>query len=401
MKLTNILLLLPLICAATSAGSARAALLGDVIKPFASVSEVYESNVFLIKDREQLRLLTGGDRFDDFSTVVSVGSGLNYHLGRQELNLFLKRDFIRYSHDTVQDADRDEAKLKLDLSVYDKIKMSFDGAYSKAPQSRNDYLGDGLNEVTNLSGGATLGYVMISGLGFETSYRREEVGYSLARYNGNEYSVDRYAGRVMYRTSPLTMFYAGLQRDEIAYHGELHLGGATLNNDSTSDSIRLGLERSAGAKTTVSGYIGYLQRRHNSAGGRDFDGVIGRLALNHQLSAKLGLTLTGERQLYEETYADQIYSVSESIGLGAVYQVTQKIKINLSDRLIWKSFKDLPGSGVAKRSDLQQELKAGIGWTPINRLSVDIGYIYLTRSSDDSTLDYNAHTLLTSLSYHF
>ncbi|MDD2309024.1 MAG: hypothetical protein PHH91_05520 [Desulfuromonadaceae bacterium] len=56
---------------------------------------------------------------------------------------------------------------------------------------------------------------------------------------------------------------------------------------------------------------------------------------------------------------------------------------------------------MAKRSDLQQELKAGIGWTPINRLSVDIGYTCLTRSSDDSTLDYNAHTLLTSLSYHF
>lgn len=387
--------------AAVTAGSARAAVLGDLLKPFASVTEVYESNVFLAKDREQLRLLIGGDRFDDFSTVVSVGTALHYQLGRQELNLFLKRDFIRYIHDNVQDADRDEARLNLGLNVFDKVKIKFDGGYTKAPQSRNDYLGDGLNEVTDLSGGVTLGYEMPSGLGFEASYRREDVGYSLARFSSNEFSMDRYAGRVTYRISPDTMFYTGLQRDVTNFRELQILGTTTLNNDSTGDSIRVGVERSAGAKTMVSGYVGYLQRRHKSGSARDFDGVIGRLALTYQLTAKLGLTLNGERQVYEETYVGRIYSVSELLGLGLVFQVTPKIKINLSDRLIWKSFEDLPGSGVQKRSDLQHELKTGIGWTPINRLSVDIGYTYLSRSSDESARDYDAHTLMTSLSYRF
>jgi len=396
-----ITLLLTSMLAAATAGSAQAAVLGDLLKPFASVTEVYESNVFLVKDREQLRLLTGNDRLYDFSTVVSVGTDLHYELGRQELNLFLKRDFIRYSHYDVQDADRDDARINLGLNVLDKVKISVDGAYSKSPQSRSDYLGEGLNEVTNLSGGVTLGYVMPSGLGFETSYRREDVGYSLARYKVNEYSVDRYSGRVTYRVSPDTMFYTGLQRDETDYRQEQSLGAATLNNDSTGDSIRVGVERSAGAKTTVSGYVGYLQRRHKSGAGRDFDGVIGKLALNYQLTTKLGLTLNGERQLYEETYLDRFFSVNDSIGMGLVFKVTPKIKLNLSDRIIWKSFEDLPDSGVPKRSDFLQELKAGIGWTPINRLSLDVGYVYATRSSDESARDYDAHTLTTGLSYHF
>ena len=59
--------------------------------------------------------------------------------------------------------------------------------------------------------------------------------------------------------------------------------------------------------------------------------------------------------------------------------------MNLSDRLVWKNFEDLPGSGVPKRSDFLYELNGRYRLEPDYWLSVDIGYTYSNRSSDDST----------------
>ena len=383
------------------AGPACAALLGDTLKPFASVTEMYDSNVFRVKDREQLRLLVGDDRMGDFTTQASVGTAIHYTLSRQELDLLYRHDFIRFAHYTGQDVDQDTASGSLKLTILDRLRITADGSYSKTPQPRADYQSTGQNEVTNIAGGVTVGYEMVSGVGFDAAYRRINVDYSLPQFSANQYGVNSYSGTLFYRISPETKIYGTYQRDDTTYGEQLPLGPVSVDNSNVSDSFRVGLYKSFSPRTAVSGYVGFLNRRHNAASARDFSGPIGKAEISYGLTAKLGLVLNWERQIHEETYTDRIYSVNDAVGAGLVCQISEKLKGTLMDRVTWKGFADLPGSGVVARSDFINDLNTGLEWVPINRLTVSLNYGFSTRNSDDDSFDFSDHAVTVGLSYKY
>jgi len=386
---------------AATAGEARAALLGDTIKPFASVTQMYDSNVFRVNGPDQARALTGDDRLGDFITVAAVGTGVHYTVSREELNLLLEKDFLRYSHYAGQNADRDMATGNLGLVFLDKLRINLDGSYSRIPEPRSDYQNPGLNTVTSYGEGLAVAYETPMGVGMQAAYRRTTVDYSLQELKPNEHSSDRYEGTLFYRLSATSRTYVSYQREYISYGQNLQLASQSVNNDSTSDSVRLGLDKTFSPKTAVSCYLGYLNRRHDAFPARDFDGVTGKAEITYGLTARLGLAVNGGRQLNEESYADWIYSVNDWVGAALVYAVTEKIKGSLSDRLSWKRFKEIPGSGVAARSDRQHEINAGAEWAPLERLTVSFGYQYSARSSNLDTFDFTDHTVMSSLAYRF
>ena len=153
---------------------------------------MYDSNVFRVKDRTQLKAQFGDDQLADFITVLSAGTGVRYAVSRQELNLLLRKDVILYSHYTDQNSDRDEASGSLSLAFFDRVKVRLDGTYAAAPESRVDYRSSAVNTKTELAGGITAGYEMTAGVGYEAGYRRSTVDYSLAQFRANEYVTDRY-----------------------------------------------------------------------------------------------------------------------------------------------------------------------------------------------------------------
>lgn len=394
-------LLLAAIFAAATAGPARADLLGDTLKPFASVTEMYDSNVFRVRDREQLKAQFGDDRLGDFITVAAVGTAVRYRVSRQEFNLHLQRDFIRFGHYSDQDVDRDEGNGALSLSLFDAVRIRLDGAYVNSPEPRTDYRSAGVNKRRNMEGGVSAGYEMTSGVGFEAVYRRLTVDYSLPQYRTSEHAIDRYAGTVSYRLSPEARLYATYQRDETEYTEALTIGPTSVNKSNSADFFRIGLDKTFSPKTAVSCSLGYLNRRYGASSARDFSGMVGKAAITYGVTEKLGFMLNGERQLYEETYAERIYSVNDSVGARFVYRISEKVRGTVFDRLSWKDFRDVPGSGVARRSDFTQEVNAGIEWDPVTRLTVSAGYQYAKRSSDDPTFDYSDHTLMTGVAYRY
>jgi opacity protein-like surface antigen len=380
-------------------GRGEGAFLGDTLKPFVTLAEMYDSNIFRVKDRSQLPV--GDEQLYDFITTVTVGTKFHYSLSQAELNLLLKKDFLIYEHYTDQNTDQNEVNGNLAITFFDKVKMRIDGAYKTAPEGRGDYRSTAVNELKYTAYGVSLGYETPTGVGFEAAYRRAAVDYSLVQYKPNEYAVDTFSGTVSYRLSADAKIYAAYRRDDTEYKENMLLGSTSVNNSSAADSIRFGLEKTVSPKTTVSCYIGYLDRRHNQASARDYSGVIGRVAATYGITGKLGLMLNGERQIYEETYADRIYSVTDTFGIGLSYDLTAKTRATFYNWLLWKDFRDIPGSGVAKRSDFLHGMNIGLKWSPLNRLTVDLGYQYSTRSSDDETLNFADHMARASVSFKF
>lgn len=383
------------------AGRGECAFLGDTLKPFVSGSEMYDSNLFRVKDRGQLQQLIGDVQLHDFITMVTVGTGLHYSVSREELNLLLKKDFIFYRHYTSQNTDQNEASGNLAFTLFDKVKLKFDGTYKTAAESRTDYRSTAVNEQKKTGYGVSLGYEMPAGVGYEAAYRRSAIDYSLLQFKPNEYAVDSFIGTVSYRLSPDSKIYAAYRRDDTVYKEDMPIGSTLVNNSSTADSIRFGLEKTVSPKTAVSCYIGYLDRRHDQAAGRDFSGVIARVAATYGVTGKLGLMLNGERDVYEETYADWIYSVTDTFGIGLVYEITDKTRATFYNTLSWKDFQEIPGSGAAKRSDFLHNMNICLEWSPLNRLTLNLGYQYSMRSSDNNIYNFTDHTVITGVGYKF
>jgi opacity protein-like surface antigen len=379
----------------------HAEILGDNIRPFASISEMYDSNIFRVRDREQLRSMVNNDRLSDFITIFSAGTDVHYELSRHEINLSLKRDFLQYGHYTSQNTGRDDDKGSLSLTVIDGLRVRIDGLYTNSPESRVDYSSPKMNKITNIAGGTAISYDMPIGVSLEAAYRHEITGYSLPEFRAIEYYADIYSGTLSYKLSVDTKLYATLQRAYIFYKEDQQIGVDLVNNNSVSDSIRVGFNNSISAKTAVSFYIGYLQRRHKQFPARDFDGLIGKAEIKYELTSMVSLLVNAERQLYEETYADRLYSVNDSVGAGLAYAITSNIKAMVNGKLLWKRFSDVPGIAVLKRTDRYQELNSGIEWKPFDTVTTSIGYQYSRRTSDDNTFKFTDHIVMSSISYHF
>lgn len=379
----------------------RAALLGDTIKPFASITEMYDSNIFRVRDKDQLMALNGGNQMGDFITILSAGTDVHFEISKQIANLMIRKDFLRYINYTDQNASRDEAKADLNLAVIDRFRIKMIGSYDKAPVPRTDYQSSGLNKSTDTTGGITLQYEMPTGITLEAAYGRHDVRYSLEEFKANEYSSDQYSATASYRISTETRLYSTLEREYTRYKEEQLLGFDQINNNSVSDSVRIGIDKTVSAKTAVSAYIGYLTRQHEEASERDFSGIIGKVEVTYRLTAQLGLLVNAERLLYEEIDPDRTYSVTDSVGAGLIYEITEKTKVRLFDKFSWKYFKNIPDTEATTRTDHIQELSAGVQWLPIKAVTVDLAYQYASRGSTEDTLKYKDNTAMASVAYHY
>lgn len=384
--------------------SAYADILGDRIKPFFAIREVYDSNIFRVKDKEQLRGLIGDDKLSDFVTILTGGMNLNYQISRQEVDILLRKDFLRCSHYISQDSEQDEVNGSISLRVLERISAKLRGSYTKVPEARENYRTQQKNERTTKGSGLSIGYNLPSGFSIQAGFRQEKEDFSLLEFRFRERTNRYYSGTLSYSPSPESKFYTVYQRNALDYDLLQPIGGALVNNDSTGDVIKVGVDRKFSPKTSLSFYAGYLWRKHEEFKARDFHGVIGKAQVYYGITEKLTLSIIAERELYEEIFLDQIYSVNESLGLGSIYKPTAKIEVFVYGSTSKKSYKgdaNIIAIAFPERKDRLNEFKTGIAWSPIRRLSMDLLYRYTARNSNFDIYDYKAHEIESGMSYKF
>lgn len=175
-------------------GNAFAALPGDKIKPFFSVREVNDSNIFRVKDKEQLKSIIGDGQLYDSLTILTAGLDLNYPIRRQEVDVFLRKDFLRYSHYSNQDSDQNDIKGNILLNFLDRISVKITGGSTKSLESRENYRTRQKNERTTKVSGLSLGYTLPSGFSILTALSQEKVDFSLSELSSREYKRKGYSG---------------------------------------------------------------------------------------------------------------------------------------------------------------------------------------------------------------
>jgi len=394
----------PLVLLLLISSYAFAEVLGDRIKPFISVREIYDSNVFRVKDKEFLKITTGDDQLYDYITFLSAGVNLNYEISRQKIELLLREDLIYYAHYDDQNANQDTADGTLTLRMYDKFSARINGLYTKIVEPKEYYLSDKKIYRTNTGGSVELGYDMPLGFTIKAGFRSENVDYSIPELDIDERTHTIYNGGISYTISPDSEIDILYERDEIDYDKLEFIGGEEVNNDSKGDTIKCVFHKKVGPETLTSLTAGYYQRKYDEFDSRDFNGFIGKADVNYRITEKVILMAKAERMLYEAIFQDQTYSVNETIGLGASYKATEKIKAYIYGSVSKESYKgssEIIKSELPDREDDIDEFKTGAIWTPIRGLDIDLLYRYEKRDSNYDIYTFEDHGVELGIRYSF
>lgn len=389
-----------------SVGASRvsAEVIGDRIKPFLSVRNTYDSNIFRVKDKEQVKSVTGDYQLSDFVTNVSVGVNLNYQLSRQEVNVLLKKDLVRYSHYSVQDASQEEINVAFALKAFDRISARINGGYTNTLVPKESYLTNQQDKQLNKNIGVLLNYAMPSGFLIQTEARHERLDYSNKSLDYRESTNKSYTGILFYSPSSDKNYYIGYQRNYLDFDLPQPMAGILVNNNSTGDTMKIGLNREIGSRVVLSLNAGYTSRKYDEFSARNFHGIIGKTELHYKITDKITLSADIERKLSEELSLNQTYSVHDVLGLTASYRPTVKIETYLRGSAGEKTFEgsaNLFASSLPPRKDYLREIRTGVSWTPIRRLSADVLYRYSSRSSSLDVYNYTSQGAELGLSYKF
>ncbi|MBF0329894.1 MAG: outer membrane beta-barrel protein [Nitrospirae bacterium] len=381
-----------------------AEIIGDRIKPFVSARTYYDSNVFKVKDKEYLKAVSGDDRMSETINQLTVGASFNYKWSRQELEAMIKREFLRYKHYKEQNSNQDEFSMKLKLNFLDKVKATASENYRRALVLKKDFMSNQKNEQISDAKEFSIEYDLPSGFAIQGLVRTERKDFSLQALGVKEYTNNTYSGVLSYAPSPDSTFFASYHINEINYDKKQAVGGRLISNDSIGEMFKLGYNGKLGGKTVVSLSGGYSGRRYEEFSSRDFIGIIGKAQLAHQLTGKITLSAVAERFLQEEIFLDQLYSVDESVSLTATYKPTAKIETYLSGLATQKSFRGdshLALTTFQQRSDRLNDLVAGVGWSPVQLLSLEMVYRFSERDSNYDQYKYKSHGLELGVSYKY
>ena len=377
---------------------------GDRVVPYISIREVYDSNVFRVKDKQQLTEFAGDSRLYDSLTILTVGMGFNYPVRRQEIGIRLRKDFLRYDHYNRQDFEQDDVRGNISFKFSDRIRAKIDGGYTKSLESRENYLSLNKNVRTVLAGGISVGYVIPSGFSINASVMQENVDFSISELGSRENKTKGYSGNLSYSPSHDTKLDFLYERSIIDFNLLQSISDQLVNNDSRRNTIKLDLYRRLSSGTLLSISAGQLWKEHKEFDRRDFHGGIGRAEVTYGMTGKLILSLIAERRLHEEIFFDQIYSINNSTGLRLVYKPTVKIELSVYGGASTKSFKgnsDIVTDSLPSREDRLKELSTVMMWSPVKQFSVELGYSFATRNSNFDIYNYTDNVIDAGIRYRY
>jgi exopolysaccharide biosynthesis operon protein EpsL len=190
---------------------------------------------------------------------------------------------------------------------------------------------------------------------------RAENWVSLVRRESN----GEYSGRVV---SPVTQLDSGFKQSDIESKAYWKLTG----------------------KSRLDGMLGYVDRRHDNFGQRDYSGMVGKIQYTWEPTAKIDFKASLSRNLFSFQNNFNSYYVADTFSIGPSWEITAKTRVwaryDLSDR-------DYRGSiiQVTERNDMVQSFLVGGEWKPLRTVTVGAALQRDTRASNFNRFDYEAN----------
>ncbi|CAA9426511.1 MAG: hypothetical protein AVDCRST_MAG51-2365 [uncultured Ramlibacter sp.] len=146
-------------------------------------------------------------------------------------------------------------------------------------------------------------------------------------------------------------------------------------------------------KTTIDARLAHLEREHDGAPARDFDGLVGSLSATWDATAKTRVIVGYARDLGSYLFGASGHQSSDRWYITPVWRVTEATSVNLRYEHETRNWEDVTGSIDAGRRDRFNILAAGVEWQAFRSVSIGAQYRNERRSSSLPFFNYRANVI--------
>lgn len=351
------------------------------IHPSASVTQSYDSNIFLEPDDEEE---------DDFITDIGLGLEAKMPLipQRQEdfmLEAFYRADIIRFwDQDDIDRVDH-TARGLLYFAFANDFRLRIEDNFLKTADPPNSELTDLEKRFRN---------ILDAYLIYDREKIKIEGGYRMVRDEYDNFAnLDKtdnmFSGAYFYQIFPKTSIFGEYD------YGEIEYGNNQTNSDSEYHQGRLGIEGNLIPKLTGTVKAGFRQVEYDESDKDDFSGFTLFGNIRYNATERTVMNLYAERTSQESTYATNSHFEVNNIGIRLDHQLSRRLWLNGESFFQLNRYPDetTEGSKTAKREDKFFSIGAGLKYEIKEWWLVSAGYKFKQRASNFDVFDYNDHKI--------
>ena len=366
----------------------------DVFRPYVGYSFAYDENVLGIPDGAN----TSGQDLSDTSRRAEAGIAINKRISQQVLSAKLNLYQVTYDHLRQLDNDGKDFLGNWNWHVGDHVEGNLGASYV---QGLAPYV-QGLAPLANVG-------VLERNLRtqrrefFDGSWRlhpswrlrgglsRDSLNYDLDSQKVGNRTEDMTEVGVDYLAASGSTFGVQLRHTRGDLPIPQQLGALLVDNSYDQNEVKAKINWLLTGKTQLQFLGGYVQRKHDFFSERDYSGLNARLIANWQATGKLGVSLSGWREigaLYDVTTS---YTLNQGVSVGSTWNVTSKVKL---DGLLKHETSDFSGTTAFSsalpvgRKDTYRTASLKLTYLPTDHLQL---VAEAHRKNRDSTVNGNSY----------
>jgi len=387
-RLVALAALFLLVCTETASYSKE---IGEKLNltPTFVVQEIYDSNVFKVRDKNRVQTIFNDSQMDDFMTFYSAGLQLEYPTNNQKFIIGGNKNFVRYAHYQQQNYENESLRGRAELKLGDGFFITPAYTYSKSVVSRSNNQNRQKNDfLTRNQGGINGGY-QASRWKVSAFLRKADSGYRLS--TGLDRKTESYGGTFTLIPSSSSQWHLRLSRRELKF------ASTGLTNDNQTQDILLGGSFIFTGRNQLEIEGGRRRKIFSSGRREDFNGFIGNLSLSHQITRDSALSLRFSRNTDTSYFTNTTYYVSNTINAGLSCQLTSKISGSLSASQGWTDYKGTSGANAFTQ---QRYLTLGFGLNYLFHENINCGlsYEFQRRTTNQDAWEFKAHQVVAQVS---
>jgi exopolysaccharide biosynthesis operon protein EpsL len=383
----------------TSMGESMAVPMTVPMSPAQSISQPYSPVSSAPDEREglQFRGTAGVERDDNVlrtaagqisDTITGLGLGLRYQKRVSQQQFVVDTEVNRYHYDKI---NSDYNTVNYSAAWMFRFGDRIDGIASADRRQFRDVTSNGLVAGVNrrterneqIEGGYRLGASLrvLAGLLHNTTRSNDPTAW--------DSNLSQASGRVGISYEPATGSTVALR----LRRGSGEYDGAPVVSDFDDTEVDVVARWVLSPKTTIDGRLGWLERDHDATATRDFDGIVGSLGVNWEITAKTRLAAGYARDLGSYVFGTGGHLESDRWYIGPTWRATELISVNLRYEHENRRFKDVTGSADTGRRDRFNVATLGVEWNVRRSVTLGAQYRNERRSSSLPAFNYRANVI--------
>lgn len=373
-----------------------------MVRPYASMTYMYDDNLRRFSSKEQTLLYTGSSKMADTMLMSEVGIILDKKISQQAFFVDLSVNKSKFDRNSVLDSSGRDLFAKWNWHLGNHLQGNLQASQKKSMVPFSDYRevgGLGLNMRTEDRLYADAVWKLHPRWQLRVALVNYQVDYSALTQraaNLNEDSQELELDYIAPSTSKVGVVYRHAKGDK----PEQIFLGIPISNNYDQNELKLNVDWSLTGKTKLQFLGGLVDRKYDEFSERDFHKFNARGNLSWMPTGKTGINLSVWKENNAQSYVTANYTANTGASVvGSLYMTN---KLTLQGNIKYEK-RDFEGDVVfgQVRSDKDKNFSLALIYKPTLSFMLNASVAHSTRDSSDDRFGFDSNSIALTGQYEF